>query len=55
MEMIKFMIRFVNDTSGSSAVEYVLTIAMVGVATITGMQALAAKLNAEFPILVNDM
>ncbi len=54
MEMAKFVIRFVNDQSGSTAVEYVLTIAMVGIATVTSMQYLAAKLNAAFPLIVSD-
>lgn len=45
--MSKFVTSFLKDESGASAAEYVLILALVGLAIVVGAFALGSGLNAK--------
>ena len=50
---MKTVLRFVNDQSGATAIEYGLIAAGIAVAIITGVQTIGTTLNAKFQA-IND-
>lgn len=46
--MTKLLTRLMKDESGATAIEYGLIAALIGVAIITGAQAVGGALNTKF-------
>ena len=46
--MKKLLARFAKDESGATAIEYALIAAGIGIAILTGVNALGTALNAKF-------
>lgn len=46
--MKNLIARFVKDESGATAIEYALIAAGIGIAIITGVNALGTKINGKF-------
>ena len=46
--MTKFLLRFANDRSGATAIEYGLIVALIAVVIITAVSTLGTKLNNAF-------
>ncbi len=50
-----FLKRFTADTSGATAIEYGLLAALLGVAIISGANAIGNKTNGIFAVVDNKM
>jgi pilus assembly protein Flp/PilA len=46
--MKKLLARFAKDESGATAIEYALIAAGIGIAILTGVNALGSAINAKF-------
>ena len=46
--MKKFLLTFIRDEAGATAIEYGLIAALIGVAIIAGVQALGTSLSGTF-------
>jgi len=53
--MKNLVVRFVEDESGATAIEYGLIAALISVALITGATTLGNTLNAQFQSLSDKM
>lgn len=49
--MTSLIRKYLNDTSGATAIEYGLIAALIGVAMIAGASALGDKLNSQYDCL----
>ena len=53
--MTKFISRFANDESGSTAIEYGLIAALIAVALITVLGTMSGQLKATFTKVENSL
>lgn len=49
--MFKLVKKYINDTSGATAIEYGLIAALIGVAMVVGANALGGKLDSQYECL----
>ncbi len=53
--MRHFWIRFLDDQSGATLLEYALLAALLAVVALVGVQALGSKVNENFGYISNSM
>jgi pilus assembly protein Flp/PilA len=53
--MTQMMQNLMNDESGQDLIEYALIAALLAIVTITGLNGLANKINAEFTKIGGDL
>lgn len=53
--MKNLLARFVKDESGATAIEYALIAAGIGIAIITGVNALGTAINTKFGTITTEL
>lgn len=53
--MKSLLLRFLDDRSGATAIEYGLIASLIAVACIAAMTTLGTKLGAEFNTIANNL
>ena len=53
--MIRLLAKFHNDEDGQGLVEYLLIVALVGLAVVAGMSGAASKIASAFEIVGNKL
>ena len=53
--MKNLLARFVKDESGATAIEYALIAAGIGIAIITGVNALGTAINTKFGAITTSL
>ena len=55
MKMINLLKEFHNEEGGQGLVEYLLVVALIGLAVITGMSGAASKIASAFQMVGNKL